>query len=158
MQSITMDLAVPQPQPMSPPQEELSQLQCQSFPWKRWRKSQRTSAMMLLSERAHMLESTLVCWKMEWNLRWRSLTPANSLIKNSLCRFCFHSFISDNIFSLSDVPIFTPISIAGFSCLKIEAWECSSTCWILCWREHPSSCLRVRNKGFIAWYPPWYGK
>lgn len=158
MQSVTMDLAVPQPRPMPPPQEELSQLQCQPFPWKSWGKSQRTSAMMLSSERDRTLESTLVCWKTAQSLQWRSLTPANNLIKNSFCRFWFHSSISDTIFSHSDASVFVPISFAGFSSFKTEAWECSSTCWILHWREHPSSCLWVRNKGLITWYPPWYVK
>lgn len=154
MQLITLDLAGPQPQPLSSPQAELSQLQYRPFTWKSWRKLQRTSAVMHSLARAHMPESILVYWKMGRNLQWRSLTPANRLIKNSLCRLC-HLYFSYIMFPRPDAPVLTPISFAGFSCLKIEAWECCPTRRILCRREHPRSCLWVCNKGIIAWYPPW---
>lgn len=145
MQFIILDLAGSQPQPLSSPLAELSQLQYRPFIWKSWRKLQKTSAVMPSLARARMPESILVCWKMGRNLQWRSLTPANSLIKNSLCRLCHLSF-SHVTFPGQDAPALTPIFFfAGFSCLKVETWECCPTRRILRRREHPRSCLWVCN-------------
>lgn len=113
MQFIILDLAGSQPQPLSSPLAELSQLQYRPFIWKSWRKLQKTSAVMPSLARARMPESILVCWKMGRNLQWRSLTPANSLIKNSLCRLCHLSF-SHVTFPGQDAPALTPIFFCRF--------------------------------------------
>lgn len=121
MQFIILDLAGSQPQPLSSPLAELSQLQYRPFIWKSWRKLQKTSAVMPSLARARMPESILVCWKMGRNLQWRSLTPANSLIKNSLCRLCHLSF-SHVRFPGQDAPALTAISlqVSAVSRLKHE--------------------------------------
>lgn len=123
MQLITLDLAGPQPQSLSSPQAEISQLQYRPFIWKSWRKLQRTSAVMPSLVRARMPESISVCWKMGRNLQWRSLTPANSLIKNSLCRWC-HLYFSHIMFPRPDATVqFSlpfPLQVSAVSRLKHE--------------------------------------